>query len=60
MQELARYPLVLRKYSSIGLFALLFYLPVIPMILIIGLSNRLTKNSENQLCFDWQIIARKQ
>lgn len=58
-QELARFPLTVKKYSDLGFWSIGLYAFIIPVIIIIYLVSRITKGSEQQLCFGWYIVAKK-
>ncbi|MBI2268227.1 MAG: class I SAM-dependent methyltransferase [Candidatus Blackburnbacteria bacterium] len=58
-QELARLPLTLKKYSFLGLLALILYMLLLPIILLVSLLSYLDKGSEKQLCFGWHVLAKK-
>jgi SAM-dependent methyltransferase len=58
-QELVRSPLVLKKYSKIGLLSYLLYLATIPTIVLLYLMSKLTNGSDEQMTFGYHILAKK-
>lgn len=59
LAELVRLPLVLKKHSSISIFSYLLYLLILPLSLIIWILSKVTKKSEDQLCFGYHVLAEK-
>ena len=59
LAELVRLPLVLKKHSSISIFSYLLYLLILPLSLIIWILSKITKKSEDQLCFGYHVLAEK-
>lgn len=59
VQELLRLPLMFKKYSWVGWIALLFYVAVLPFVILLIFISKLSRNSEYQLCFGWHILAKK-
>lgn len=59
VQELLRFPLMVKKYSFFGWFALVLYFIIFPFVALIAAISKLTKDSEYQLCFGWHVIAKK-
>ena len=58
-QELCRLPVTFKKYSSLGFLSYFFYLIIIPIVMIIWLTSKLTLNFEKQLCFGYHVLAKK-
>lgn len=58
-QELCRLPVTFKKYSSLGFLSYFFYLIIIPIVMIIWLTSKLTLGSEKQLCFGYHVLATK-
>ena len=59
LQELLRLPLVLKKYSPIGVFSITLYIVIVPMVLIIYFLSKFSSKSEEQLCFGYHVLAEK-
>ena len=57
-QELLRIPLVIKKYSRIFYFGYLLYLIIIPLVIILLIVSKLSKKSEQQLCFGYHLLAK--
>lgn len=57
--ELLRLPLVMMKYSKIGIVSFLIYLFIAPLIIILGTISKCSKGSEKQLCFGYHVLAVK-
>lgn len=58
-QELCRLPLVLKRYSSLGILSYLLYLIIIPVVMICWLISKFSTGSNEQLCFGYHVIAKK-
>lgn len=58
-QELARTPLIIKKYSKFWYFSLSLYLIIFPLILILMLISKFSTNSHSLLCFGYHIVAEK-
>ena len=59
-QELARLPLIVKKYSSLGILSLILYVVLVPVILLCSLCSYLIRATEKQLCFGWHVLAEKE
>lgn len=59
-QELIRLPRVADKYSLLNKLSYLLYIFTIPLVIIFSIISKLSKGSEKQLCFGWQIVAIKE
>lgn len=58
-QELVRVPLVLRRYSPIGVLGYGVFVLTVPMALLLFLLAFLGRNSQELLCFSVCVLARK-
>lgn len=58
-QEIARVPFVTKKYSPLSYVSFISYLLLIPTILSICFLSKITKKSEELLCFGYHVIAVK-
>lgn len=58
-QEIARVPFIIKKYSSSSYLSFISYLLLIPTILLICALSKITKKSEELLCFGYHIVAVK-
>ncbi len=58
-QELLRTPYMIRAFSRFKNLGYLFHLLTIPFIVILHLVSRFNINSEEQLCFGYNIVAKK-
>ncbi|QQG42248.1 MAG: class I SAM-dependent methyltransferase [Candidatus Woesebacteria bacterium] len=58
-QELCRFPVMIRKYSSLGWLSLLLYVLVVPLVFIIWIVSKISAKSEKQLCFGYHVVAVK-
>lgn len=59
VQELLRLPLVIKRYSSFGWTSLSLYVFIFPLVALLIFISKLTKGSEQQLCFGWHLVAKK-
>lgn len=57
--EFLRLPLMIMKYSFLGLVGCLFYLFIVPLVIVVQIVSRFSKNSEDQLCFGYHVVALK-
>lgn len=58
-QEMMRTPLMFKKYSKIGSLSYFLYFFIFPLVLLIFLLSKITKSSEEQLCFGYHILAEE-
>lgn len=58
--ELLRLPLVAKRYSILGIASLILYLLMIPLVVLMELVSKLSRDSEKQLCFGYHVIAVKE
>lgn len=59
VQELLRFPLMVKRHSFLGWFAVFLYAIVLPFVVLMIIISKISKNSEYQLCFGWHVIAKK-
>lgn len=59
-QELLRFPRVARRYSYFQLAGFMLYFLVVPLVALLLLVSKLSKGSEDQLCFGWYLLVKKQ
>lgn len=52
-------PIILRKYSVIGIAYYLIYLFVLPLVLVIHLFSKLIRESGQESCFGYYVLAKK-
>lgn len=57
--ELVRTPIMLKKYSPMNIFPIFLYFFILPLVLLIWLISKITKKSEEQMCFGYHILAEK-
>jgi ubiquinone/menaquinone biosynthesis C-methylase UbiE len=59
-QELLRAPMVIRRYSFLGVLGFLLYLIILPLSALLFLVSLTAKKSGKQLCFGYHVLATKQ
>lgn len=57
--ELARLPLMIKRYTLLSYIGYLFYIVIIPIVLCLSIICMISKDSERQLCYGYHILAKK-
>jgi len=55
--ELVRIPIMFKKYSFMNIFSYILYVCILPLVLLIWVLSKITKKSEEQMCFGYHILA---